>query len=212
MLYNNRKKTRKRLLFKIICLFLIWTNVCSPQWAIGAEKHRNESDMQDILESGGYGAVLGAAMGLAILPFVSGDLNQNIRIVAGGASLGFMFGSAYGFYDVERRKQESYNMNYYPKQTVTPPPTLDYDPYTGESTLSDPYLYSMPYPNQGANRSQPGSHSAYKADTPLYHASLSTPGNAFISGNIGDTMQFGMPQMTVYANRTVSVRLLNVQM
>ena len=73
-----------------------------------------EDDMRDIFVAGGYGALFGATMGTAILPFLSGSPMNNIRVVAGGASIGFMMGSAYGLYNVSKAQTNSY-FNYTPE-------------------------------------------------------------------------------------------------
>ena len=95
-----------------------------------------EDDVSAVFISGGYGALFGAAMGAAILPFMNASATQNLRIVAGGASIGFMVGSAYGFYSLANAKRNSY-FNYNT-------PSQDEDNYN---------YYSMPptMPTQGNN-------------------------------------------------------------
>lgn len=82
-----------------------------------------------VFASGGYGALFGAAMGAAALPFMNGSPIQNLRTVAGGASIGFMIGSAYGFYSVINSNRNSFfNYNINPEDEngnyYSMPPTL----------------------------------------------------------------------------------------
>ncbi|APJ04726.1 hypothetical protein [Silvanigrella aquatica] len=89
--------------------------------------YANEDEMRDIFVAGGYGALFGATMGTAILPFLSGSPIDNIRVVAGGASIGFMMGSAYGLYNMPKSQGGSY-FNYAPENDenyfYSMPPTL----------------------------------------------------------------------------------------
>ncbi|MES2613794.1 MAG: hypothetical protein V4591_00070 [Bdellovibrionota bacterium] len=95
-----------------------------------------DDDVSNVFISGGYGALFGAATGAAMLPFINGSASQNIRIVAGGASIGFMVGSVYGFYSLAKSNKNSY-FNYNINQ--------DDD---------NSYYYSMPatLPTQGNNK------------------------------------------------------------
>lgn len=96
------------------------------------QAYSSEGDMRDIFITGGYGALFGATMGTAILPFLSGSPINNIRVVAGGASIGFMMGSAFGLYNVSKTQSNSY---------------FNYTPENEEN-----YYYSMPsiVPGQGS--------------------------------------------------------------
>lgn len=49
--------------------------------------YTGEDDMKDIFAAGGYGALFGATMGTAILPFLSDSPLNNLRVVAGGLLL-----------------------------------------------------------------------------------------------------------------------------
>ncbi len=93
--------------------------------------YSGEENMRYVFISGGYGALFGATMGTAILPFLSGSPINKIRVVAGGASIGFMMGSAYGLYNASKSQSNSY-FNYVPEN-------------------DDNYFYSMPptIPGQG---------------------------------------------------------------
>lgn len=101
--------------------------------AFSQQAFTSEDDMRDIFVAGGYGALFGATMGTAILPFLSGSPMSNLRVVAGGASIGFMMGSAFGLYNVSKTQTNSY-FNYAPEN-------------------EDNYYYSMPpiIPGQGKN-------------------------------------------------------------
>lgn len=114
---------------------LLMTILCSiPFHAYSQQSsYVADEDVSSIFYSGGYGALFGGAMGVATLPFMNGSPMQNLRIVAGGASIGFMLGSAYGFYALANANKNSY-FNY----------NINEDEDAGT-------YYSMPptYPTQG---------------------------------------------------------------
>ncbi|MBX9838372.1 MAG: hypothetical protein K2X69_08665 [Silvanigrellaceae bacterium] len=123
------KGTSLSLISKTLFLFtFLFPLTAQAQQVYGG----GEDDMRDIFVAGGYGALFGATMGTAILPFLSGSPMNNIRVVAGGASIGFMMGSAYGLYNVSKAQTNSY-FNYTPENN------------------DDNYYYSMPpvIPGQG---------------------------------------------------------------
>ncbi|WGL61018.1 hypothetical protein QEJ31_05345 [Pigmentibacter sp. JX0631] len=128
---NNFLKPCRKLGLLSICLL-----VSSGSWisqAFSQQAFTSEDDMRDIFVAGGYGALFGATMGTAILPFLSGSPMSNLRVVAGGASIGFMMGSAFGLYNVSKTQTSSY-FNYAPEN-------------------EENYYYSMPpiIPGQGKN-------------------------------------------------------------
>jgi hypothetical protein len=57
-------------------------------------------DLRDVFMTAGYAAAFGAATGVALLPFLSGSVSSNMRVVAGGASIGFLLGSALSLYNI----------------------------------------------------------------------------------------------------------------
>ncbi|KAB8028566.1 hypothetical protein [Fluviispira multicolorata] len=129
ILKSLKNKLRTTFLIGTSLLFTCFTSLsCQAQ-----EMYTSEDDMRDIFVAGGYGALFGAMMGTAILPFLSNSPLDNLRIVAGGASIGFMMGSAYGIYGVSHSKKNSY-FNYAPEN-------------------EENYFYSMPptIPGQGYN-------------------------------------------------------------
>jgi hypothetical protein len=56
-------------------------------------------DFREVTVTAAYATAFGAAGGAALLAFVPGSPIDNLRIVAGGASLGFLMGSGLGFYN-----------------------------------------------------------------------------------------------------------------
>ncbi len=74
-------KYYKRFQMKLYALSLIFT--LSSYQANAQQAFTSEDDMRDIFIAGGYGALFGATMGTAILPFLSGSPISNIRVVAG---------------------------------------------------------------------------------------------------------------------------------
>lgn len=122
----NRTKPSFIVKFLIVITGLVDLTALAQQQA-----YSGEDNMRDIFVSGGYGALFGATMGTAILPFLSGSPINNLRVVAGGASIGFMMGSAYGLYNASKLQNNSY-FNYVPEN-------------------DDNYFYSMPptMPGQG---------------------------------------------------------------
>ncbi len=60
----------------------------------------HSDDLRDVFVTAGYAAAFGAATGVALLPFLPGNVSDNMRVVAGGASVGFLLGSALSLYNV----------------------------------------------------------------------------------------------------------------
>lgn len=67
---------------------------------------------QELFTSAGYSALFGAALGTAILPFLPTNSVSNLRVIAGGASIGFVAGSIMALYSL--RQQQNYGLQYYP--------------------------------------------------------------------------------------------------
>jgi hypothetical protein len=124
---NLETKVKKILKLKLYLIIALLLNTST----LAQQAYTNEEDMRDIFFTGGYGALFGATMGTALLPFLSDSPLNNLRVIAGGASIGFMMGSAYGIYNLSHAKRNSY-FNYTPEN-------------------DDTYFYSMPpfTPHQG---------------------------------------------------------------
>ncbi|NBO37801.1 hypothetical protein EBU99_04365 [bacterium] len=73
-------------------------------------------NFQELFTTAGYSALFGAALGTAVLPFLPENSVSNLRVVAGGASLGFVLGSAMALYNL---RQQSYGMRYAPDMDPT---------------------------------------------------------------------------------------------
>jgi hypothetical protein len=90
---------------------------------------RAESDLQaedsfrEVFVTAGYSAAFGAAIGAALLPFLPNPSLSSLRYVAGGASLGFIAGSGFAFYNLAGGQT-----NAYPAEEVP----LDDEPFQGE--------------------------------------------------------------------------------
>lgn len=87
----------------ILALLIVATTVGSLGESSQAQAQNNlqsEDNFREIFMTAGYSAAFGAAMGAALLPFFPDSPLHNLRYVAGGASLGFIFGSAFAFYNI----------------------------------------------------------------------------------------------------------------
>lgn len=100
--------TGTRTLCKCIYIFFTMFVFMPHQQSYAQQAYMNDDEVSTVFVSGGYGALFGAAMGAALLPFMNNTPMQNFRIVAGGASVGFMLGSAYGFYTVANANKNSF--------------------------------------------------------------------------------------------------------
>ena len=139
--------------------------------------YTSEDEMREIFSSGGYGALFGATMGIAILPFLTGSFIENIRITAGGASIGFMLGSAYGLFNISKMQNNSY-FNYMP----------DSDEH---------YYYSMPpfIPSQGYNQNKKETEKSIAKKRPLPKAGALIVGNGSEIGLAFPTFWVGKNQI-----------------
>ena len=61
---------------------------------------QTEDGFREVFVTAGYSAAFGAAVGAALLPFFPNPSLSSLRYVAGGASLGFIAGSAFAFYNL----------------------------------------------------------------------------------------------------------------
>lgn len=66
---------------------------------------QTEENFRDLFLTAAYSAAFGAAFGAALLPFFPGSPQENLRYITGGASVGFMGGSAFAFYNFARMQQ-----------------------------------------------------------------------------------------------------------
>jgi hypothetical protein len=142
-LFSSAQQTISK--FKAIKIWLLAIAFLSPTLnAFAQNASVSEEDVASVFSSGGYGALFGGAMGAAILPFINKSPTENIRLIAGGASIGFMIGTFFGFYNLSNNRNNSY-FNYN---------NLNQD----EDNYDNNYYYSMPptYPTEGLN-SQPNS-------------------------------------------------------
>ncbi|MFZ9520220.1 MAG: hypothetical protein ACO3A4_07070 [Silvanigrellaceae bacterium] len=73
----------------------------------------NSEQYQELFVNAGYSALFGAALGTAILPFLPANSLSNLRVIAGGASVGFIAGSVMALYNM--RQQQNFGMQYYPE-------------------------------------------------------------------------------------------------
>jgi hypothetical protein len=70
------------------------------------------AQFHEIFATAGYSAVFGAAVGTALLPFIPQNTVSNLRIVSGGASIGFVLGSALALYSLRRPATQAYSVPY----------------------------------------------------------------------------------------------------
>ncbi len=102
------KKIYLKHSIRCLSILLLTFNCFLSQYTYAQQAYVSDDEVSSIFVSGGYGALFGAAMGAALLPFMNSSPTQNLRIVAGGASIGFMVGSAYGFYSLANASKNSY--------------------------------------------------------------------------------------------------------
>lgn len=79
------------LIFLCCCLNFLFPSAAKSQVITTEEK------FQDLFISAGYGTVYGAALGAALLSFQS-EPENNLKLIALGASVGFITGSLLGSY------------------------------------------------------------------------------------------------------------------
>ncbi|NBW81322.1 hypothetical protein EBR21_06160 [bacterium] len=95
----------------LVCLV---GNVISPlQPESKAQVLVNSEQYQELFVNAGYSALFGAAFGTALLPFLPANSLSNLRVIAGGASIGFIAGSLMALYNM--RQQQNFGMQYYPQ-------------------------------------------------------------------------------------------------
>ncbi len=79
--------------------FLLAILILSVSYSAQAQVVSTQERFQDLFTTAGYGTAFGAALGTAILPFQDNP-EKNLRLVAIGASIGFIGGSLLGSYIV----------------------------------------------------------------------------------------------------------------
>ncbi|MEY2987634.1 MAG: hypothetical protein RJB13_1155 [Pseudomonadota bacterium] len=93
-------------LFILLSLTVFTKNQAQAQAIVGTEQ------FHEIFATAGYSAVFGAAIGTAMLPFIPQNTVSNLRVVSGGASIGFVLGSALALYSLRRPVAQAYGMPY----------------------------------------------------------------------------------------------------
>ena len=78
----------------------------SAAWAKNALQ--TEDGFREVFITAGYSAAFGAAIGAALLPFFPNPSLSSLRYVAGGASLGFIAGSGFAFYNLSNTTANAY--------------------------------------------------------------------------------------------------------
>ncbi|NBX17367.1 MAG: hypothetical protein EBR09_08385 [Proteobacteria bacterium] len=77
-----------------------------------AQALTHSDQYQELFMNAGYSTLFGAALGVAVLPFLPSTSVSNLRVIAGGASIGFVAGSLMALYNF--RQQQNFGMQYYP--------------------------------------------------------------------------------------------------
>lgn len=171
------KKQVKPLLRSVMLVLSVKFTLLTCNSAAAQQAVTSEDDMRDIFIAGGYGALFGATMGTAILPFLSGSPLSNLRVVAGGASIGFMMGSAFGLYNVSKMQTSSY-FNYTPEN-------------------EDNFYYSMPPVVPGQGKTKPTKKE--KEEQALAQKKNAPKVGALIIGD-GNELHLGFPAFWVGEN------------
>lgn len=116
-MFNGMKGTARRLIWTVvlssISLLPMTTRPAQAQVLVGSEH------FQELFISSGYSALFGAALGTAILPFMPDNSVSNLRVVAGGASIGFVLGAGMALYGLRQQQQQAYGAQYFPESDPT---------------------------------------------------------------------------------------------
>lgn len=133
---NKQILTRAHLSILALSACVGFTAPCGStaraQALVGPEQY------QELFVSAGYSALFGAALGAAILPFVPSNSLSNLRIISGGASLGFVAGSVMALYNM--RQRQSYVMQYYPEAPSAGPEASGWQWDLGTTDGSDLFV------------------------------------------------------------------------
>jgi hypothetical protein len=90
-----RHFSQKIAIFIVVASSLFLSSLAQAQNRVALRS----DDFREVTVTAAYATAFGAAGGAALLAFVPGSPIDNLRIVAGGASIGFLVGSALGFYN-----------------------------------------------------------------------------------------------------------------
>jgi hypothetical protein len=85
------KKLQMSLCTALFCLSMHFQTAKSQGLAA-------DDEVRAVINTAGYSAVFGAAMGAALLPFIPDPGLSSLRYIAGGASIGFFVGSGVALY------------------------------------------------------------------------------------------------------------------
>lgn len=97
-----------------LCTLATLVGASLPSSAAQAQALAASEQFQDLFATAGYSALFGAALGTAVLPFLPDGSVSGLRIVAGGASLGFVAGSVMALYSLRQSQQAQAYMYSYP--------------------------------------------------------------------------------------------------
>lgn len=84
------------------------STLLAPVSARAENALQTEEGFREVFVTAGYSAAFGAAIGAALLPFFPNPSLSSLRYVAGGASLGFIAGSAFAFYNLAGSPANAY--------------------------------------------------------------------------------------------------------
>ncbi len=113
--------------------------VSLPQWNRAHAQSLTQADQyQDLFMNAGYSTLFGAALGVALLPFLPTTNVSNLRVISGGASIGFVAGSIMALYNM--RQQQNYGMQYYPEVTPGTGPSPQWQWDVGTSNGQDLFV------------------------------------------------------------------------
>lgn len=103
---------KKQVRLHLSCTALIISGLLLTPRTAEAQALVSSEHFQELFTTAGYSALFGAALGTAILPFVPENSLSNLRVIAGGASIGFVLGSVMALYSL--RQSQVYGAQYYP--------------------------------------------------------------------------------------------------
>lgn len=132
------KKTQSPVIISIK-LIALGALTAFPSLPAEAQSLVGTEQFHEIFATAGYSAVFGAALGTALLPFIPQNTVSNLRVVSGGASIGFVLGSALALYGLRRPAAPAYGMPYgHPQEMGTESNNWGWD--IGSSDGKDVYV------------------------------------------------------------------------